>query len=334
MKATAMHRVLVVGTGSIGERHLRCLLATGRVTAGMVEVNPKLRQDVAQRYSVPEVFDSLEAALKKSWSAAVIATPASMHVQQARQVADAGLNFLLEKPVSISLDGVDALLEKVRAKKLVVSVGYTHRAHPALTAMRAAVRSGRFGRPLQLIGLCGQHFPTFRPAYRQTYFTRHASGGGAIQDMLTHVFNAGEWLVGPIEKVCADARHQFLDGVEVEDTAHVMTRQGGVLGCYTLNMYQAPNEVAISVVCERGTARYEVPQHRWRWMDQPNSDWHEEPFPLKERDDWFILQEQRYLDALEGKSEPLCSLADGIQTLRVNLAALASVRDGQWKPVA
>jgi hypothetical protein len=60
-----MHRILIIGTGSIGERHRRCLLATGRVTAGIVEVNPKLRQDIAQRYKVPEVFDSLDAALRK-----------------------------------------------------------------------------------------------------------------------------------------------------------------------------------------------------------------------------------------------------------------------------
>lgn len=328
-----MHRILLIGTGSIGERHLRCLLATGRVTAGIVEVNPTLRQDIAQRYNVPAVFDSLGAALMQSWSAAVIATPAPLHVGQATRLAAAGLPFLMEKPVAVSMDGVAALLAQVTARNLVAGVGYVYRAHPALAAMRAALHSGRFGRPLQLVAVCGQHFPTFRPAYRQTYYARHESGGGAIQDALTHILNAGEWLVGPIQKLCADAQQQQLDGVDVEDTVHVLTRQGGVLGCYTLNQYQAPNEAAITVVCERGTVRYELHHNRWRWMEQPNGEWQEEVFALPERDDWFIRQEEAFLDALEGKREPLCSLAEGVQTLRANLAVLASARAGRWEMV-
>ena len=72
--------------------------------------------------------------------------------------------------------------------------------------------------------------PTYRPAYREIYYKDRTTGGGAIQDALTHVLNASEWLVGPIRRIAVDAAHQVLEGTTVEDTVHVMARHGGVLG--------------------------------------------------------------------------------------------------------
>ena len=68
-------------------------------------------------------------------------------------------------------------------------------------AMKAALDSGRFGRPVQLVAVCGQHFPTYRPAYREIYYRDRATGGGAIQDAITHVLNLGEWLIGPVDRL-------------------------------------------------------------------------------------------------------------------------------------
>ena len=63
-----------------------------------------------------------------------------------------------------------------------------------LAAMREAIHEGRFGRPVQLTLVAGQHFPTYRPTYRDTYYKDRAAGGGAVQDALTHHLNAVEWL--------------------------------------------------------------------------------------------------------------------------------------------
>jgi predicted dehydrogenase len=324
------HRVLVVGVGSIGERHLRCFRTTGRSDATLVEVNAELRRSVAQRYGVPAHAD-LDAALAERPTAAVIATPASSHVMLATRLAEAGVHLLIEKPLSTRLDGIDRLRQLVRERRLVAAVAYVYRVHPALAAMKGVLSQHRFGRPVQLIAVCGQHFPTYRPAYRSTYYTRHASGGGAIQDALTHVLNAGEWLVGPVDRLLADAAHQVLEGVDVEDTVHVLTRQGSVLGCYCLNQHQAPNEITITVVCEHGTIRGELHAQRWRWMSRPEEAWHDEGVGPIERDTPFIAQANAFLDTVEGKAAPPCSLEEGIQTLRVNLAALASVEQGTWQ---
>jgi len=319
-----LHRILIIGTGSIGERHVRCFLATQRATVGIVETNAKLRPEVTARYSLTETFSSLDEALAARWDAALIATPAPSHIPIAARLADAGINLFIEKPLSTSIAGVPELIETLCHKNLVVNVGYTTRAHPGVAALRRELLTGRFGRPVQLVAVSGQHFPFYRPAYRQTYYRDHATGGGAIQDALTHAFNTGEWLVGPIDRLCADAAHQVLDGVAVEDTVNVLTRQGSVMGCYSLNQHQAPNEATTTVICERGTVRFESHTSRLRWMDQPGGEWHDETFALKDRDTLYTLQATAFLDALEGRAAPLCTLAEGAQTLRVNLAALAS----------
>ncbi len=323
--------VLIVGVGSIGERHLRCFQGTGRANPSICEINRELREQVAKRYNVTKAYADLETAFADSHDAAVIATPAHLHISMATSLTKTGTHLLIEKPLSISLEGVDSLGQKLGQQHLRTAVAYVLRHHPALRAMRDAIRSGRFGRPVELVSVCGQHFPTYRPAYREIYYTDRATGGGAIQDALTHSMNAGQWLVGPVDRVVADAAHQVLDGVEVEDTVHVLARHGDLMASYSLNQHQAPNELVITVACEEGTCRFELHHHRWAWMTRPDTPWQEEAITGIERDDLFIAQANAFLDVIEGQAEPACTFEEAVQTLRTNLAVLASVEDGTWK---
>lgn len=335
------HHVLIVGVGSIGERHLRCFQATGRATVSFVEINEAARKSIAEQYGVcgyptlALVAEAVKSATPPSpkFTAAVIATPANHHLAMATRIAEFGLHLLIEKPLGTSFVGLDRLMNEVREHKIVAGLAYVLRAIPTLAAMREAIVSGRFGKPVEIIAVSGQNFPTYRPAYRETYYVNRSTGGGAIQDALTHILNAGEWLVGPIDRLVADAAHCVLEGVEVEDTAHLLTRQGTVLGSYSLNQHQAPNEATITVVCERGTVRWESHLSRWRWMTVPDEPWHDEPQEPLTRDAPFILQANQFLDACEGTTKPLCTLAEGAQALRVNLAALKSIDEGTWQTI-
>jgi len=323
-----MHRILVIGTGSIGERHARCLLHTGRAQVGICEINTELRARVAERYGIAEAFADLDEALTREWAAAVIATPAHTHIPIALRLAQAGIHLLIEKPLSTTTDGVSRLIETVRERELVAVVAYVLRAHPALAEMRRELLSGRFGAPLEVVSVGGQHFPFHRPAYREIYYRDRKTGGGAIQDALPHILNAAEWLVGPIDRVLADAEHLRLEDVTVEDTVHLLSRHGQVMGSFSLNQHQAANENMFTVVCEGGILRFELLQHRWRWQTDPADTWHDEARPPLERDDLFTMQENAFLDTLERKAEPLCTLEEGLQTLKVCLAALKSADSG------
>ncbi len=312
---------------------MRCLLATGRAAVSICEIDKARREEVLGRYGVEHAFDSAAAARRRRWDAIVVATPADTHVPLALELAESASNLFIEKPLSTSLEGIDRLAALVDSGRVSVSVAYVYRAHPALASMKTAIDEGRFGEPIQITVTSGQHFPMYRPAFAATYYRNRATGGGAIQDALTHFFNAAEWLVGPIDRVAADAAHMRLEGVDVEDTVVAITRHGRVLGSFSLNQHQAPNETTLTVVCERGTARLEVHKARWLWVTGPAEPWQEEGFGPMERDTWFTRQENLFLDALEGKRKPLCSLAEAIHTLKVNLAALQSVQNGS-EPVA
>jgi predicted dehydrogenase len=342
------HRVLVVGTGSIGERHLRCFLATGCAEAAIAEPNAVLRAAVAGRYPVAGAWASLDEGLAGHPGGrpdvVVICTPAHLHIPMARAAVAAGCHVLVEKPLSTSLDGVDELAREAAAGGRAVGLAYVYRAHPAIAAAREAIASGRFGEPVEVVAVSGQSFPFFRPAYREIYYNSRATGGGAIQDALTHVVNAVEWLVGPTRRLAADAAHQVLDGVEVEDTVHVLARlarpggQGGdVMASFALNQHQAANENTFTIVCRRGVVRVEMHAMRWRWATepspQPGTEWHDEPVGPLERDDLFVRQAGAFLDAVEGRSPLLCPLADGVQSLRSMLAILRAADGGRWEEV-
>jgi predicted dehydrogenase len=245
-----------------------------------------------------------------------------------------GIHVLIEKPLSVSFDGIDALSAAVKQHKTVAAVGYVYRAHPALAEMRQAILSGRFGQPLEIVAVAGQHFATYRPAYAKTYYSSRASGGGAVQDALTHVLNAGQWLAGPIDRIVADAAHQSLPEVDVEDTVHVISRHGSVLGSYSLNQHQAANEVTITVIGESGMARFETHECRWRSMQKPDEPWKDHCFGPLQRDELFVRQANAFLDAIEVGSPALCTLDEGAETLRSNIAILESVREGRWVEVA
>jgi predicted dehydrogenase len=298
-----------------------------------VEINETLRPTIESRYAACG-FATLEAGINQRPGIAIIATPAHMHVKMATKLAEEGIHLLVEKPLATSELRVKQLASLVREKDLIAGVAYVYRSHPVLCDMRTAIMSGIFGPPVQIVVVAGQHFPTYRPAYREIYYRDRATGGGAMQDALTHLINAGEWLFGPVTRLVADAAHQVLPGVEVEDTVHILTRHGNVLGNYSLNQHQAPNETSITVICERGTARFEVHNSRWRWMASPGGEWQEGLAQPLQRDELFTRQANFFLDAVEGKQPPTCSLQDGVQTLRVNLAALKSVETGTWQTIS
>ncbi|QDT41405.1 1,5-anhydro-D-fructose reductase [Gimesia alba] len=327
---TDQRRLLVVGVGSIGERHLRCFQATDRVDVSICELNADLREKIAAQYGVERQYADLDMALADPHDCAVIATPAHLHIDVSTRAVEAGLDLLIEKPLSTNFKGISELQNLLQQKQKKAAIAYVYRAHPALAAMKAALDSGKYGKPVELVVVSGQNFPTYRPAYRDIYYKSRETGGGAVQDALTHSMNAGEYLVGPVNALVADFSHQVLEGVDVEDTVHVITRQGNVMGSFTLNQHQPANESSMTVICERGMLRFEYQKSWFRWITEPDSEWQVGYQETLERDTLFQRQASAFLDYLDGFCPPLCSLEEGAQTLAVNLSILDSVEQRSW----
>ena len=322
------HRVLVVGVGSIGERHVRCFKNTQRAEVEICDPSADRRATVAQTYGV-KAYPDLETALAKSSAEiAVIATPAPSHIPMATQLAESGRHLLIEKPLSTTTTGAESLVATVSEQQLTCGVAYCWRYHPLFEQTHRFLADRKQGRLLQIVCQSGQCFPFYRPAYREIYYNDRSTGGGAIQDAMTHMLNLGEWFGGRINRLGADAGHQHLEGVTVEDTVHVITRQGtrdDVMGNYSLNQYQAANECNWTLVTESGLARIEMSRHRWMWQTDPDADWQIHTIAALERDTMYLAQANGFLDAVEGQDVPRCTLAEGLQSLRVNQAVLSMV---------
>ncbi|MBL9200131.1 MAG: Gfo/Idh/MocA family oxidoreductase [Opitutaceae bacterium] len=323
-----VHSTLIVGCGSIGERHLRCFQHTGRTRLTACDTSPALREKMAATYGVPAVADAAEAIAGGTHDTVVICTPAHIHVPLAIRALRAGLHVLIEKPLSTSLAGVDDLLRAHAESGRQAAVAYVLHAHPLLGAARDFVQRGEFGPVLHASVVSGQPFHVFRPAYAQVYYRDRATGGGAIQDALTHMANWMESVVGPTDSVLCDCAHQFLPGVEVEDTVHIAARNGSALVSYSLNQFQAPNESAVQFDAAGGSVRVELHALRWGTCAAGASAWTWHTLPSLERDTLFTKQAGDFLDQVDGQPARVCTLAAAAQTLRFNLAALAAAERG------
>lgn len=316
--------ILVIGVGSIGERHLRCFQNAIGCELGLVENFETRRNDVADRYGIEQRFATIEDACRRDWDAAVICTPAHLHVDHALQLLPRCRGLLIEKPLATKTE--DAARLRAAAGDKLIQVAYVYRAHPATHAAKKIIESGEIGEILQVTAVSGQHFPTFRPAYREIYYNDRRTGGGAIQDAMTHLANAVQFLVGRYDWVFCDYDHQCLEGVTVEDTVHLTGRAAGgkVMVSIAMNQFMAANESRVQVNGSRGSVRIELPEHRYGVVHHGDPGWTWSDPMLHERDEWFELQAKRFVEALEGREEPTCPLAEAEHTLAVNLAALES----------
>ncbi len=327
---SSLPSVLVIGCGSIGERHLRTFLATGRCRAIACDNRPAILASMAERYQVPTAANWRDALATPELYAAVIATPAPSHVAIATEIFRSGRHCLIEKPLALTLDGMDALTAAHQASGRAAGIAYVHHFRPEVAAARASLQTGALGRVLHASIVSGQDFPFFRPAYREIYYRDRAQGGGAIQDALTHLANLMEWFVGPTTTLSCEAGHQHLAGVEVEDTVVVAgrSREGAILS-WSLNQFQAPNETTLQFNAERGSVIVEYHRQRWGRLVRGDADWTWETFPPAERDGPFIAQANAFLDHCEVKPNGVASLAEGIQAVRFNLAVFESLGSGR-----
>lgn len=313
--------VLIVGGGSIGERHLRCFQQIGCDVA-LCETSDARRQEVAAQYGLATTFAATRDAAKQSWDGVVICTPAHLHVEHVVQLAPTTPALLIEKPLCTRRVDVERLQAATADK--VVQIAYVLRAHPAVQHVRRQLAAGQIGTLHEVTVVAGQHFPTFRPAYREIYYARRESGGGAIQDAATHLFDLIQHLAGPLDWVFCDAAHQELPGVEVEDTVHVVGRAGRVMVSLALNQFMAPNETHVQLNGSAGSLAIRLHEQRSGQFLRGDAEWSWTEAPVRERDDLFRWQAENFLAAAAGRQPPLCSLDDGVRALQVNLAALAS----------
>ena len=138
-----MTRVGVVGTGYLGRLHARILTEMPEANAiGFVELNDDIAAEVAANLKLRR-FDSV-ASLAKEVDCAVIATPTTTHDDVARELLEAGVDVMIEKPITPSVDAAQRLIDLAASRDRIIQVGHVERYNPAITAIAHLVHEVRY----------------------------------------------------------------------------------------------------------------------------------------------------------------------------------------------
>jgi predicted dehydrogenase len=136
-------RVGVVGTGYLGRLHARVLTETpGATVVGFVEPNDAIAAEVESALKLKR-FESV-AALAAGIDCAVVATPTTTHFQVARELLEAGVDVMVEKPIPTTVDEARELIEVAARKNRIVQVGHVERYNPAIAAVADLVAASRY----------------------------------------------------------------------------------------------------------------------------------------------------------------------------------------------
>ena len=322
-------RVLIVGSGGIGRRHLKGYALTGRAELAIVEPDAGRRAEATQMFGISEAFERIEDADLSTFDLAVICAPANLHVALIRTCAAAGLSFLVEKPLSVTMDGVDGALALVKSKNLVARVGYVRRVAEEVVALRDQITAGRIG-TLRLAYLnSSQEFPKYRPDFQRTYYARPEMGGGAILDAASHLFDLLIWLMGKPTHVTAMFDRLVLEGTDTEDTCLVIIRfANGAMATVTVNQFQKPNIARFEFIGTEGNLQLDHSTLSFADDDsgavKQSRNYMDGLVPTEAHQARFRMQADAMLDALDGKPCWLATLDDARENLRVALAAKQS----------
>lgn len=330
-----MHKVVVIGTGGIGKRHIRGLLETKRAQLTLIEPHDERREEARNLFSPQAAHASLDEVDLTAHDLAVICTPANLHVDMMRRCAEAGLPFLVEKPLAVTMEGVEDALALVRENGVLARVGYVRRIAPELQAVREQILAGKIG-DLKLAYLNGsQEFPKYRPDYRTTYYSRPEMGGGVILDAASHSIDFLIWLMGKPVTVGAMYDHMVLDGSQTEDTALIHIRfESGAMASLSMNQFQKRNVSSSEFIGTKGNLLME--HSHVRFTDDDSGSWSEDRdymeglVPMEAHQARFTIQANAMLDAVEGKPDHLATLEDARLNLAVALAAKQSWQDRRF----
>jgi predicted dehydrogenase len=146
-----------------------------------------------------------------------IGSPSGLHAEQGIAACRRGLHVLVEKPIDITVERADALVDAATEAGVALGVFFQDHVQPDLVRLHEAIAAGRLGRPL----VASARVKWYRPPeyYGQSKWrgTWTLDGGGALMNQGIHTADLLLWLLGPVRRVAARTA-TALHRIEVEDT--------------------------------------------------------------------------------------------------------------------
>ena len=243
-----MITLAIAGGGFMGAAHAANYGALAdRVRVKWVASRPSERAAKVAGTVGAELTSDLDVALSDPDVDAIdICLPTSLHREFAERAFAAGKHVFLEKPIALSAEDADAVIDAARASGRVFMVGMVLRYWPEYVALQRVVTSGELGRPLSVSTL-----RLSPPADWADWFADPKQSGGIPVDLLVHDFDQMNWLLGKPRAVFARA--------PVAGHVHALVEYDGSHGSAEGSMTMPtsyPFSSDVRVLCEGGVAQY------------------------------------------------------------------------------
>ncbi len=327
-------KVLIVGLGSIGRRHLKNIKAIDpRIKVAVLRQHSKKGRLGELKAPVEKVFFKKRDALHWQPDIVFVTNPAPFHIKTALTFAKRQAHLFIEKPLSVETKNVAELLRVCKKHHLVLMVGYVLRFFEPLKLMKKTLEEGTIGRVLSVRASVGRYLPDWRPYgdYRLNVSARRELGGGAVFE-LSHELDYVRWFAGEIKEVsaCLDTIGDF--AIDVEDIAEINLRfKNNAMGNVHLNMLDRSANRSCRIVGTNGTLQWDSSddKHFVRLYSSKTNSW-VDVLPLKSLDhnQMYLDELRHFFDCVHHKIQPL---VNGVEALRIVEIALAAKKSAQKK---
>lgn len=306
-----MHTVVaVLGTGSIGSRHLRLLLEMEGVTPVAVPVRAD-RRDELRRQGVP-VANSLEECVALGASGAIIATDTVRHAGDAVMAMKMGMDVLVEKPLAVSAKEAFAIRKVAGETGRQCRVACVLRFSESLTRFRELLPE--VGPLHHVLIEARSYLPDWRPDrdYRESY-SADGNQGGVLRDLIHEIDYAG-WIFGWPDSVAGMVRNSGRLGIQAEESARLdWVGPGGFEVCIGLDYLTRPARRRMIASGEKGTLSWDFLTATVRFDSCDGTS--TEEVHVQAMDALYAAQLAAFLGLSEKDDKRLAGMDDGVRAV-------------------
>ena len=308
-------KLLVVGVGSIGKRHAEVLYAAlGCRDILLYDPVYSNAAAFAEKFPGMKCVESYESGLKQKPDAVFITSPAAFHMKQTLQALENGCHVMVEKPLDISFENVNAVKEKRNGK--IVSVAFCMRKHTGLMRVKELAESGIIGKITSIRSVQADFIPDARPDYLSTEYIRHT---GAFE--YVHAVDLALWIAGGQPKKISGVCGSYSGlGFEAPDHADVIFETDTGVACsVTMGVTHLPNEIFFNVYGREGAIMIEhahtgytlkiFTKHDRKWRTESRDDLY--------RNQMFEREDREFLEDIISGVQRGCSVEDAERSLKV-----------------
>ena len=234
----------VIGAGGIADRRTipGMMLCDNAELVAVMEINMELAEKCRAKWGCKKAYDS-EAALlaDPEIDAVYIASPVFLHAKQAMAAADAGKHILIEKPLAMTSEEGQKVVEYCKSKGVLIAAGLMMRFGAYVQAMKKAIAEGKIGKVVSGYSQFTLWLPKEEGNWRQE---KAKAGGGCLMDMGVHCIDLIRYVTGMDVKQVAAMHDTLSFKYEVEDSSTVLMRmENGALATVQSN-FNIPDDAA------------------------------------------------------------------------------------------